>query len=184
LIEILYNLVPGIEFKGCLGESDDFDSLNCYCFNNNFISQGIARDKHLAVKKATRSTSVIIHECSLSSIDATAPMLHGFQTYATFHNTSMDQEIEMLAQSMPVILCFAILKFSCPKIVFVSLPQCPPDRLITSSLILILISTFFVIFTTLTCFLLSYQQIKYIRSCLPRSALREYFNKVLRETMQ
>jgi hypothetical protein len=111
-------------------------------------------------------------------------MLHGFQTYATFHNTSMDQEITMLAQSTPMTLYFAILEFSCPDIVFLSLPRRPLDGLITSSLFLILISTIFAIFTTCTSFLLSYQLIKHIRSCLTTSALREHFHKDLRETLQ
>jgi hypothetical protein len=72
-----------------------------------------------------------IHDCPLSKIDATAPMLHGYQTYAPFHDTSMDQEITMSAQRMPMTIYLEILEIPCPKIVFLSLPQCPPDGLIT-----------------------------------------------------
>jgi hypothetical protein len=38
LIDILKNPVPGIEFEGRLGESDDFDSLQRCCFNHNIIA--------------------------------------------------------------------------------------------------------------------------------------------------
>jgi hypothetical protein len=55
LIEILCNPVPGIEFKGRIHKSNDFDSLKQRCFNHNLISQLIARDKHLAAKQATQS---------------------------------------------------------------------------------------------------------------------------------
>ncbi len=85
---------------------------------------------------------------------------------------------------MPVTLYFAILEFSCPEIVFLSLPQRLPDGLVTSSLVLILISAIFTIFTLRECFILCYQQIMHIHGCLARSALREHFHKVLRETLQ
>jgi hypothetical protein len=131
LIEILCNPVPRIEFEGWTHESNDFDSLKQHCFNHNLISQHIARDKHLAAKQATRSSTVILHDCPLSNIDARAPKLHGYQTYATFHDTLIEQDVTALAHSMPMTLYFAILEFSCPNIVFSSLPQCPPDGFIT-----------------------------------------------------
>ena len=53
LFEILCNPVPGIEFEGRINESDDFDSLKRRRFNHNIISRRIARDKHLAAKRAT-----------------------------------------------------------------------------------------------------------------------------------
>jgi hypothetical protein len=52
LIEILCNPVPGIEFKGRLNESKDFESLKRRRFNHNLISRRIVRDKHLAAKRA------------------------------------------------------------------------------------------------------------------------------------
>ncbi len=117
-------------------------------------------------KQATQSSTVIVYDCPLSNIDARALKVHGYQTYATFHDTSMEQDVTASAQSMPMTLCFAILEFSCPKIVFLALPQCLQDGYITSFVVLILISTIFTIITTHTCSLLSYQRIK----CLTRSA--------------
>jgi hypothetical protein len=177
-IKILCNPVPGIEFEGRINKSEDFESLKRRRFNHNLISQRIARDKYLAVKRATRSSTAIVHDCPLSYINAQAPKLHGYQTYATFHNTSMEQEVTASAQSMPMTLHFAIIEFSCPEIVFVSLPRCPPDGFITSFLVSILITTIFTIITTRTCLSLSHQRIKR----LTRSALMERFHKILRET--
>jgi hypothetical protein len=90
----------------------------------------------------------------------------------------MEQDVIALAQSMAMTLYFAILEFSCPDIVFLSLPQCPPDGFITSFAVSILISTIFTIIMTWACLLLSYQQIK----CLMRYALREQSQMILRET--
>jgi hypothetical protein len=111
----------------------------------------------LAAKQATQSSTVIVHDCPLSNIDARAPKVHGYQTYATFHDTLIDQDITALVQSMPMTLYFAILEFSCPDIVFLSLPLHTPNGYITSFVVLILISMIFTIITTRTCLLLSYQ---------------------------
>ncbi len=157
MIKILCNSAPGIEFEGGLNKSKDFESLKCRCFNHNLISRCIARDKHLAAKQATQSSTVIVHDCPLSNIDARAPKLHGYQTYATFHDTSMEQDVTVLAQSMPMTLHFAIIEFSCPEIVFLSLPRCPPDGFITLFVVLILITTIFTIIMTRTCSSLSNQ---------------------------
>jgi hypothetical protein len=156
LFEILCNPVPGIEFEGQINESDDFDFLKCWRFNHNLISQRITRDKHLAAKRATRSSRVIVYDCPLSYIDERAPNLHGYETYATFHDTSMEQDVTASSRSMPMTLHFAILEFSCPEIVFLSLPRCPPDGFITSFVVLLLITTIFTIITTRTCLSLSY----------------------------
>ena len=119
LIEILYNPVRGIELEGWrwINESEYFESLKRRCFSCNLISRRIERDKHLAVKRATRSSTAIVHDYPLSNIDARAPMLHVYQTYATFHDTYMEQDVTALAQSMPMTLHFAIIEFSCLEIV-------------------------------------------------------------------
>ena len=109
----------------------------------------------LAAKRATRSSRVIIHDCPLSYVDARAPKLHGYETYATFHNTSMEQDIIASSHSIPMTLHFAILEFSCPEIVFLSLPKRPPDGFMTSFMFLLLITTMFTIITTRTCLSLS-----------------------------
>ena len=150
LFEILRNPVTGIEFKGRINKSDDFDSLKCRRYNQNIISRCILRDKHLAAKRATQSSRVNVHDCPLSYIDASAPKLHGYETCATFHDTSMEQNVTVSSQSMPMMLHFAILELSCPEIIFVSLPKRPPDRFITSFMVLLLITTIFTIITTRT----------------------------------
>ncbi len=149
------------------------------CFNHNLVGRCIARNKHLLAKQGTQSSTVIVHDCPLSNINASAPKLHGYETYAIFHNTSMEQEVSASDQSMPMTLYFATLDFSCPDIVFLSLPRCPPDGLITSSLVLILISSIFTIITTCICIQLRLQQIKRIQ--VTQSALRELLHMVLRE---
>jgi hypothetical protein len=122
LIEILSNPVQGIEFEGWIHKSNDFDSLKQCCFNHNLISGCIARDKHLEAKQATQSSTDIAHDCQLSNIDARATKLHGYQIYAPFHDTLMEQDVTASAHSMAMTLYYAILEFSCPDIVFSSLP--------------------------------------------------------------
>ena len=178
MIKIPCNPVPGIEFTGRINKSEDFESLKLRHLNHNLISRCIARDKHLAAKQATQSSTAIVHDCPLSYINARAPKLHGYQTYATFHDTLMEQDVAASAQSMPMTLHFAIIEFSCPELVFLSLPRRPPDGFITSFLVSILITTIFTIITTRTCLSLSHQRIKR----LTRSALMEQFRKILRET--
>jgi len=155
LFEILRNPVLVIEFEGRIIESDDFDSLKHHHYNQNIISRRISRDKHLAAKRATQSSRVIVHECPLSYIDARAQKLHGYEAYAIFHDTSMEQNVTTSSQSMPMPLHFAILEFSCPEIVFLSLPRRPPDGFITSFMVSLLITTIFTIIMTRTCLSLS-----------------------------
>ncbi len=121
--DILSNLVPGIEFEDCDGESNDLNSFRRRCFNHNLVARHIMRNKHLLAKQVTQSSTVIFHDCPLSNINASALKLHGYETYATFHyDTSMEQEVSASDQSMPMTIHFAILEFSCPDIVFLSLP--------------------------------------------------------------
>ena len=177
LLEILRNPVPGIEFEGRINESDDFDSLKRRRFNHNLISRRISRNKHWAARRTMRSSRVIVHDCPLSYIDARAPKLHGYETYTTFHDTSMEQDITASSHSMPMTLNFAIHEFSCPEIVFLSLPRRPPDGFITSFMVSLLITTIFTIITTRTCLSLSYRRMV----CLTRPILLERYHKILRE---
>jgi hypothetical protein len=179
LFDILSNPVPGIEFEGRVGKSSDLDSFRRHCFNHNLIARRIARNKHLSAKCVTQSSTVVVHDCPLSNIDASAPKLYGYETYATFHDTSMEHEVSASAQSMPMTLYFAILEFPCPDIVFLTLPRCPPDGFITSSLVLMLISSIFIVTTTCICLWLSLQRIQCIQVTQP--ALRELYHLVLRE---
>jgi hypothetical protein len=164
LFEILCNPVPGIEFAGQLAKSDNFDSLKRCCFNHNPIAQRITRNKYLAAKRATQSSTIIVYNCPLSKIIAWALKLHGYETYATFHDTSRHHDVTASAHSIPMTLHIAILEFSCPEIVFLSLLQCPSDGLITSFVVLIMVSMIFTIMTTCTCFKISYQGMKQIQN--------------------
>ena len=53
LFDILRNPVPGIEFEGQPGESDDFDSLRRRRFNHCILARQIALRKHLTQKRTT-----------------------------------------------------------------------------------------------------------------------------------
>ncbi len=131
----------------------------------------------MAAKQATQSSRVIVYDCRLSYIDERAPKLHGYETYATFHDTSMEQDVTASSQSMPMMLHFAILEFSCPEVVLLSLPRCPPDGFITSFVVLLLITTIFTIITTRTCLSLSYFRMV----SLTRPILLERYHKILRD---
>jgi hypothetical protein len=155
--DILSNPVPGTEFQGRDGEPNDLNSFRQRCFNHNLVSRFIVRNKHLSAKQVTWTSTVIAHDCPLSNINASAPKCHGYETYATFHNASMEQEVSASDQNMPITLHFAILKFSCPDIVFLSLPRRPPDGLITSSLVFMLMLLIFIIIMTCICIQLSLQ---------------------------
>jgi hypothetical protein len=117
------------------------------------------------------------YDCPLSYIDESAPKLHGYETYATFNDTSMEQDVTASSQSMPRTLHFTILEFSCPEIVFLSLPKRPPDGFITSFVVLLLITTIFTIITIRTYFSLSYRRMV----SLTRPILLEQYYKILRE---
>jgi hypothetical protein len=123
LFDILSNLVPGVEFDGRIGESDNFTSLERCRFNHNLAAQKNARDKHLSAKQATQSSTAIIHDCSMAHINKVAPNLLGYQTYGTFYKTSMEDEVLKLEYSMLMTLYFAICKYLCPEIVFPLLPK-------------------------------------------------------------
>jgi hypothetical protein len=68
VFDILCNPVPGIEFDGCSGESDDFDSLQRQRFNHNLIARRIARSKQFLAKQTTCSSMAIIHDFQMAHI--------------------------------------------------------------------------------------------------------------------
>ena len=75
LFDILSNPVPGTKFDGRIGKSKDFASLKRRWFNQNLVAQKIARDKHLSANWATRSSTVIIHDCPMPHINNVTPVL-------------------------------------------------------------------------------------------------------------
>jgi hypothetical protein len=60
LFDILSNPVPGIEFKGHDGESNDLNSFRWRHFNHNLVARHIARNKHLFGKVSNTELS---HHC-------------------------------------------------------------------------------------------------------------------------
>ena len=143
LFDILLNPVPGIEFEGRLGESDDFDSLWCRQFNHNIIARRIARNRRLNVKRTTKSIASAVHDCPTSHINSTAPKLYGYQSYFMLNNNPMGKIGTEGEHSMPMTLYFAICNFSCPDIFFSALPKMPPKGVITAFIIRAIITMFF-----------------------------------------
>jgi hypothetical protein len=90
VIDILLNPVPGIAFEGRISESKDFDLLKLRRFNHNLVARRIAGNAHLSAKRTTQSSVLVIHDCHMAIMSPIAPKIHGYQTYATFHNTSME----------------------------------------------------------------------------------------------
>ncbi len=120
-----------------------------------WVSQKIARVKHLSAKQETWSSTVIIHDCPMAHINNAAPVLLEYQMYTTFYNTSMEDDVVKSKYSMPITLHFAICNFSCPEIVFSSLPRCPPDGIITAFIILVFIGSIFSVMAIRTCLYIS-----------------------------
>jgi hypothetical protein len=87
----------------------------------------------------------------MAHINNAAPILSGYQKYATFHESSMEQKVTKLKHSMPMTHYFAICEYSCPEIVFSLLPKWPPDGIITVFIISALIGSIFSIMTIQTC---------------------------------
>jgi hypothetical protein len=119
------------------------------------VAQKIARDKHLSAKQANQSSIAILHDCPMAHINKVAPILSEYQMYATFHNTSMEDNILKSECSMPMTLYFAICKYSCPEIVFSLLLRRPPDGIIMAFVILVFIGSIFGIIAIQTCFNIS-----------------------------
>jgi hypothetical protein len=88
----------------------------------------------------------------MAHINNAAPVLSGYQMYATFYNTLMEDDVVKSKYSMPITLHFAICNFSCPEIVFSSLPRRPPDGIIMAFIILVFIGSIFSVMAKGTCF--------------------------------
>ncbi len=122
-IDILFNPVPEIEFGGCTTESNDFDLLKHQRFNHNLTAQQIARNAFLSAKRMTQSSVALVYNCPMANMSPVAPKLHGYQIYATFHNTSMEhqvidsekssQTVTILTKNLPNALIHSITKPNC-----------------------------------------------------------------------
>ncbi len=179
LFDILSNPVPGVKFDGRIGESKDFASLKWCWFNQNLVARKIAQDKHLSAKQATRSSTVIIHGCPMAHINNAAPVLSGYQMYATYYKTSMGDDVVKSEYSMPITLHFAICDFSCPEIVFSSLPRWPPDGIIMAFIIMVFIESIFSVMAIQTCFNISvYSLRKLLLAEIKAAALRHQTDRL------
>ncbi len=67
------NPVPGEEFEGWLGESDDFNALQCQRFTHSIVAQQIACSKQLALKQNPKSNVVILCDCLITHIKSDEP---------------------------------------------------------------------------------------------------------------
>jgi hypothetical protein len=68
----------------------------------------------------TQSSKALVYDCPMAHVSPTAPTLHGYQTYATFQDTSMEHGVIDSETCMPMTLHFAMCEFSCPEIVFLN----------------------------------------------------------------
>ncbi len=91
----------------------------------------------------------------MAHINNTAPVLLGYQMCMTFYNTLMEDDSVKSEYSMPITLHFAICGFSCPEIVFSSLPRWPPDGINTAFIILVFIRSTSSVMAIRTCFNIS-----------------------------
>jgi len=156
--DILWNPVPGVEFDGRLGKSDDYDSLRRRQFNHGLLARRILWQKRLTQRQTTRSIDFVVYDCRISYIDSGAPRLYGYETYFTMHSDFIGKQVATGEHSMPMTLYFAICQFSCPDIVFSDLPRMPPKGIITHALLSILITGIFGLITFRTCVALTKQK--------------------------
>ncbi len=176
--------MPGIEFEGRISESKNFDLLKCRRFNHNLVAQRIAQNARLSAKRTTRNSVSVIHDCPMAIMSPIAPKIHGYQAYATFHDTSMEHEVMDSEMSMPMTLYFAINAFLCPEIVFSKLPWRPPKGFIISALAMTLTSSIFLVLAIRACSCLSFIWLRQFRT--KHVILRETVNNaylVMRETV-
>jgi hypothetical protein len=73
----------------------------------------------------------LVHDCPMTNIDHDAPRLYGYQTYTTLNDTSfIGNHLAQSLHMMQITLYFAICHFSCPDLVFKTIPCPPPDGFI------------------------------------------------------
>jgi hypothetical protein len=144
-IDILSQPVPGIEFEE---QHDDSNLHSRRRFHHKMVSRRLLRNKILSLKVVTRSITTIVHDCPMSSLNIVTPQLHGYKTYATSNDSRFNKKhLDDSPHTMQMTIFFAICHFSCPDLVFKTLPRRPPDGFIMDGLAM---STISVIFGLLT----------------------------------
>ncbi len=98
--EYFHNILNAEEFEGHIYESNDFDSLKRRCSNHNPNAQQIAQNACLSAKRATQSSVAMIYDCPMANMSLIPLRLHSYQTYATFHDTSMEHQVMNSEKSM------------------------------------------------------------------------------------
>jgi hypothetical protein len=99
------------------------------------VSCRLVQNKTLSSKVVTRSTTTIVHDCPMTSLNVVIPRLHGYETYATLNDSRFNKShLDESPHTMHMTLYFAICHFSCPDLVFKTLPCQPPDGFIMDGL--------------------------------------------------
>ncbi len=99
-------------------------------------------------KLVTRSTTTLVHDCTMTNIDCDALRLYEYQTYTTSNDASFIViHLDQSSHTMQMTLYFAICHFSCPGLVFKTVPCCSPDGFITEGFAISIILVIFGIIT-------------------------------------
>jgi hypothetical protein len=92
--------------------------------------------------------TTIVHDCPMMNIDCDVPRLHGYQTYTTSNDAIfIGHHFDHSLHTMQMTLYFVIHHFSCPDLVFKTLPRCLPDGFITEGFAISIILVIFRIIT-------------------------------------
>ncbi len=144
-IDILTQPVLGIEFKE---KHDGSDSHWCCRFNHKMVSCRLQQNKTLFSKVATRSMTTVVHDCPMTYLNVVIPCLCGYETYATSNDSRFNKsQLDESLHTMQMTLYFAICHFSCPDLVFKTLPHQPPDSFIMDGFAMSIISVIFGLLT-------------------------------------
>ena len=117
-------------------------------FNHKMVSRRLLQNKILSSKVVTRSTTMIVHDCPMTSLNIVTPRLHGYETYVTSNDSRFNKKhLGESPHTMQMIFYLATCHFLCPGLVFKALPCWPPYGFIMNGLAMIIISVIFWHFT-------------------------------------
>jgi hypothetical protein len=109
------------------------------------VSCRLLQNKTLSSKVATRSMTTI---CPMTCLNVVIPRLHGYKTCATLNDSRFNKShLDESPHTMQLTLDFAICHFSCPDLVFKTLPRQPPDGFIMDGFAMSIISVIFGLLT-------------------------------------
>ncbi len=87
---------------------------------------------------------MLVHNCPMTNIDCDAPCFYGYQAYITLNDASfIGNHLDQSLHKMHMILYFEICHFSCPDLVFKTIPCCLPDGFITEGVAIFIILVIF-----------------------------------------